>query len=169
MTRWFIGLWQSTRPKTWIATLSPVLIGGAWASQTLPLNWPIYIITLTSALFIQIGTNLANDFFDHHHGSDTKNRLGPQRGIHNGSLTLTQLKVATIMSFVIAGLLGLYLMMTGGAVIMWIGIFSIISGILYTGGPLPLGYIGLGDIFAGIFFGPVAVLGTIYLQLGIVA
>lgn len=159
------ALWISSRPKTLIATLSPVAIGLCISSIYQPLNIFIACITMISALCIQIGTNFANDYFDHKHGTDTDERLGPKRGLHQGLLTINQLKWATIGCFLIGVLTGLFLIKLGGILFLWVGLISIAVGILYTAGPLPLGYIGLGDLMAGLFFGPVAVIGTIYLQL----
>jgi 1,4-dihydroxy-2-naphthoate octaprenyltransferase len=129
-----------------------------------PMNWLVFAATLLSAVFIQIGTNFANDYYDHFKGSDTEGRVGPQRGIHTGQVSPAQMKKAFIIAFGIAVLLGTFLVLKGGLPIVIIGIVSVICGYLYTGGPLPLAYVGLGDVFVLVFFGPVATGGTYFLQ-----
>lgn len=122
--------------------------------------------TLLAALFIQIGTNFANDYFDFVHGTDTPDRKGPTRVTQAGLISLVAMRWATAMSFLAAAAFGLFLVYHGGWPILLIGVFSIICGVFYTAGPYPLGYIGLGDILVLIFFGFAAVGGTYYLQTG---
>ena len=117
-------------------------------------------------LLIQIGTNLTNDLFDFQKGADTGARLGPVRVVQAGLLTPKQVAVGSVLSFGLAILLGLYLVKVGGWPILAIGAAAVVSGIAYTGGPWPLGYHGLGDVFVFIFFGVIAVVGTFYLQAG---
>ena len=121
-------------------------------------------VALLGALLIQIGTNFANDYFDFFKGADTEERLGPRRATQSGLISAKQMRVAFILVFGLAFLLGLYLIYRGGWPILIIGLLSILFGILYTGGPYPLGYNGLGDFFVLIFFGPVAVGGSYYVQ-----
>jgi 1,4-dihydroxy-2-naphthoate octaprenyltransferase len=162
-----IALWiNCARPKTLAAAIAPVIVGAAVACADGPMNWPVLIVTLLSAIFIQVGTNFANDYYDHFKGSDTEGRIGPQRGIHTGQVSPTQMKQAFIIAFGIAVLLGIFLVVKGGWPIVIIGIVSVVCGYLYTGGPFPLAYVGLGDVFVLIFFGPVATGGTYYLQRG---
>ncbi len=123
------------------------------------------LAALIAALLIQVGTNYANDYFDFVKGTDTETRLGPTRVTHAGLVTPSQMKNATMLVFGLALLIGLYLVIRCGWPILVIGIFSILFGVLYTGGPYPLGYNGLGDIFVLIFFGPVAVAGTYYVNI----
>lgn len=124
---------------------------------------------LFAALLLQIGSNLANDVFDFERGTDTPDRLGPTRVTQAGLLTSLQVKTGMGVVFGVAALLGLYLVWLGGLPIILIGIAAIISAIAYTGGPFPLGYHGLGDIFVFIFFGLAAVAGTYYVQAGSVS
>ena len=119
---------------------------------------------MLSAILIQIGTNFANDYFDFLKGADTKKRMGPVRATASGLVKPKTMKYAYLMAFGLSIAFGLYLIGRGGWPILIIGSFSVLFGILYTGGPFPLGYKGLGEIFVLIFFGPVAVGGTYYLQ-----
>ncbi len=151
------------RPKTLTAVIVPVLMGTVIASSYVHLNMWIAICTFISAIFIQIGTNLANDYFDYKKGADSQERLGPKR--YTGSeLTTDKIKLGVIVSFAIAVVFGFILLFQGGWPIFWIGVLSLIFGVMYTGGPFPLGYNGLGELFVFVFFGPVAVGGTFYLQ-----
>jgi 1,4-dihydroxy-2-naphthoate octaprenyltransferase len=119
-----------------------------------------------AALLIQIGTNYANDYFDDRNRADTDHRLGPRRLIQAGLASPRQVLLAAGLSFGVAALIGLYLVWIGGWPILVIGVLSITAGFAYTGGPWPLGYHGLGDIFCFVFFGILAVTGSAYLQLG---
>ena len=154
----------AARPKTLPAAASPVLIGAALAIGDGQLSLIPTIAALVAALLIQIGTNYANDYFDFMKGTDTETRLGPMRVTHAGLVTPQQMKKATTFVFGFALLIGLYLVIRCGWPILFIGIFSILFGVLYTGGPYPLGYNGLGDLFVLIFFGPVAVAGTYFVN-----
>ena len=155
---------QSIRPKTLAASICPVLIGSILAWHHGGLNWFTGVITLLSAAFIQIGTNLANDYFDFKKGADTKDRLGPIRATQAGLISLKTTKIAFISMFALAFGCGLYLVAIGGLPIFIIGIISIALGILYTATPLALAYTGMADIVSLLFFGPIAVGGTYYLQ-----
>ncbi|MCF7955217.1 MAG: 1,4-dihydroxy-2-naphthoate polyprenyltransferase, partial [Phycisphaerae bacterium] len=128
------------------------------------LNHIVAALTFAAALLIQIGTNLANDYYDFKKGADTETRVGPTRATQAGLVTPSQMKFAFLLTFALAAACGLYLVYVGGIPILVIGLVSILCGILYTAGPLPLAYYGLGDIFVLVFFGPVAVGGTYYLQ-----
>ena len=152
------------RPKTLGAAIAPVLLGTAMAYQAQKAA-PLYaLLALLTALLIQIGTNLANDYFDFQKGADNEERLGPTRVTQAGWVTPKTIRTSFLLVFFCAFLLGSILALRGGWVFLLIGALSIGSGILYTGGPYPLGYNGLGDIFVLIFFGPVAVGGTYYVQ-----
>ena len=153
------------RIKTLPAAISPVLVGTALAfKMSNNFNLVTFLSILSASILIQIGTNLSNDLSDFLKGADTKDRLGPIRVAQSGLLTTDKLKLGIIISFSLAILFGFYLVTIGGYMIILIGLLSIISGILYTSGPYPLGYNGLGDIFVFIFFGIIAVMGTYYLQ-----
>jgi len=154
----------ATRPKTLAASVAPVLIGSTVAYYDGFFSWPWALLALVGALLIQIGTNFANDYFDFKKGADTAERLGPVRATQAGLISPEHMKRAFIVTFAAACLCGLGLIYRGGWPIAAIGLASVLSGILYTGGPFPLGYWGLGNIFVLIFFGPVAVAGTHYVQ-----
>lgn len=156
--------WSAARPKTLWAGVAPVLMGTAVARAEGGLHLPAAAAALVCALLIQIGTNLANDYFDAKKGADTAERLGPRRGLHHGQLSLAQVRRGFVLCFALAVLLGAYLLARGGWPILWIGLSSVALGLLYTGGPAPLAYLGLGDVFAFTWFGPVAVAGTTYVQ-----
>lgn len=165
------------RVQTWVlaariptlpAAVVPVLVGtaAAWADgefRALP-----FVAALVAALLIQIGTNLANDYFDFHKGADTADRLGPVRITQSGLAPAETVRTATALTFGLAALIGIYLTAVGGWPILIIGVLSIAAGVLYTGGPWPLAYHGLGDVTVFVFFGLVAVVGTTYLHTGTV-
>ena len=157
------------RPRTLPAAAAGVVMGSAVAWRDGFFRLDAALACLFAALLLQIGSNLANDVFDFERGTDTPERLGPTRVTQAGMLTPLQVKVGMGVVFVLAALLGLYLAWLGGLPIVLIGIAAIISAIAYTGGPFPLGYHGLGDIFVFIFFGLAAVAGTYYVQAGSVS
>ncbi len=154
----------SSRPKTLPAALAPVLIGTAMAFADGKVHWLSAALAAFGALMIQIGTNYANDYFDFVKGSDAHDRLGPTRATAAGWVTPQAMKRAYMIVFGLAALAGLYLLWRAGWPVLVIGVFSITAGIMYTGGPFPLGYNGLGELFVFIFFGLVAVGGTYYVQ-----
>jgi 1,4-dihydroxy-2-naphthoate octaprenyltransferase len=160
-----LKIWiEASRPKTLWASVAPVIIGTAMAYRDGMWEPVIAVITMLSSVLIQIGTNFANDYFDFFKGADTKERIGPSRVTGSGLIKPESMRIAFFSAFLLSVILGLYLIFLGGWPILIIGTFSILFGILYTGGPFPLGYKGLGEIFVLIFFGPVAVGGTYYLQ-----
>ncbi len=159
---WF----AAARPATLPAAVVPVLVGTAAATRDGFFRLGPFLAALGASVLIQIGTNLANDYFDHQKGADTAERLGPIRLIQNAVATPQQVLLATVLCFGASALIGLYLVSVGGWPILIIGILSILSGLAYTGGPYPLGYNGLGDLFVFVFFGLVAVAGTYYLHAG---
>lgn len=154
----------ASRPKTLPAASAPVIVGTALALGDGAFRPGPALAALIAALLIQVGTNFANDVFDYQKGTDTHERTGPLRVTQAGLLTPRQVFLGMCVVFGLAFVIGLYLIAVGGWPILVIGILSIISGIAYTGGPYPLGYHGLGDLFVFIFFGPVAVCGTYYVQ-----
>jgi len=161
------SIWiEAIRPKTLWAGLCPVLWGIAIANIHSAINIPLAVVTILCALGIQIGTNLANDYFDYIKGSD-ENRTGPRRATQSGLISPKEMKRAYQICFLTTFLLGVYCVYHGGLTILLIGIISILCGYAYTGGPYPLAYNGLGDIFVLIFFGPVAVAGSTFLQTNI--
>jgi 1,4-dihydroxy-2-naphthoate polyprenyltransferase len=159
----------AARPKTLPAAAVPVLVGTAVAiveTGMARLNWLVFFATLTAALLIQVGTNFANDYSDFFSGADHAGRLGPARVTQSGLLPAHAVRLGTYVVFAAALMVGLYLAWVGGWPIVLIGSVSIVCGFLYTGGPWPFGYHGLGDLFVFVFFGVVAVTGTAYLQTG---
>lgn len=152
------------RPKTLPAAVVPVIMGTAMAYGDGVYHIPAALAALLGALLIQIGTNFVNDYADFKKGTDTGDRIGPLRVTQAGLVTPTQMKFAIWLVFFLTLLAGLYLVYRGGWPVVIIGVLSIVSGALYTAGPYPLGYLGLGDIFVLIFFGPVALAGTYYVQ-----
>ncbi len=154
----------AARPKTLLAGLCPVILGASIAYQMGVLSWEVLGLSCISVLLLQVGTNFANDYSDALNGKDTTQRLGPQRATQSGLISVSQMRGAMILMFVLSVLAALPLMLRGGGVIVGIGVVSILCAYLYTGGPYPLAYHGLGDIVAWVFFGPVAVMGTLYLH-----
>ncbi len=154
----------ASRPKTLWAAVAPVIIGTAMAYGEGRAHFISAALATLAAVLIQIGTNFANDYFDYVHGADKKERLGPTRVTQVGLVKPQVMKTATILAFSAAFLAGTYLIWRGGWPIFIIGMLSIMFGVLYTAGPFPLGYNGLGDIFVLVFFGIVAVGGTYYVQ-----
>ncbi len=160
-----LSIWiEASRPKTLPAAAAPVIMGSAMAFHDGGFHLPAALAALLGALLIQIGTNYANDYFDFKKGADNHERLGPRRATQTGLIAPAVMKRAFILTFTLAFIIGLYLIFRGGWPILLIGLLSILFGILYTGGPYPLGYNGLGDIFVLVFFGPVAVGGSYYVQ-----
>lgn len=159
----------AARPATLPVSVAPVLVGAAATMSTRsPVAAGPVLAALLGALLIQIGTNFANDVFDFEKGADTSARLGPVRATQAGLLSPSAVRAGMVASFALAALVGVYLALVGGFPIVAIGIASIVSGVAYTGGPFPLGYNGLGDVFVFVFFGPVAVCATSYLAGGAV-
>jgi len=160
--------WIASRPKTWIASVSPVLIGTSLAIHQGSFSWVIFILTLLFSLCIQIGTNFANDSFDFINGADTEERKGPKRATQQGWISPSKMLQAAFIVFGLALFFALPLLFLAGLWSVPVALLCILFGILYTGGPKPLGYLGLGEILVFVFFGPVAVCGSYFLQTGYV-
>jgi 1,4-dihydroxy-2-naphthoate octaprenyltransferase len=157
---------MAARPRTLPAAIAPVLVGTAAAVQwhgSLPRPLA-FVAALIGSVFIQIGTNLANDYSDAKRGADTADRLGPVRVTSAGLVTPQRVLRATWIAFAVAIVCGIYLTTVAGPAILVVGILSIAAGVLYTGGPRPYGYAGLGEVFVFLFFGLVAVNGSYYVQ-----
>ena len=152
------------RPRTLPAAAAGVVMGAALAWHEGAFRIDAVLVCLLTALLLQIGSNLANDVFDFERGTDTAERLGPTRVTQAGILMPKQVKIGMAVVFGLSALLGLYLAWLGGWVVIVMGIAAIISAIAYTGGPFPIGYYGLGDLFVFIFFGLASVAGTYYIQ-----
>jgi 1,4-dihydroxy-2-naphthoate octaprenyltransferase len=154
----------ASRPKTLPAAAAPVVVGSAIAIHDNKFYIVAAIIALICSLLIQIGTNFVNDLYDFLKGADDENRVGPQRALAEGWISVRQMKTGIYFTFGLTFILGLFLVYHAGWIILLIGVLSILSGYAYTAGPLPLAYNGLGDIFVFIFFGVVATVGTYYVQ-----
>lgn len=161
--------WLAIRPRTLPAAASGVLMGSALAWYDGSFQLLPALACLLVALLLQIGSNVANDVFDFERGADTAERLGPVRVTQAGFLTPTQVKRGMVVIFGLAAMLGLYLAALRGWTVIWLGAAAILSAVAYTGGPYPLGYHGLGDIFVFLFFGLAAVAGTYFVQVGSVS
>lgn len=160
-----IVVWLSaTRPKTLSVAVAPIIVGSAMAWANGGFSLGAMLVAMACALLITIGTNFCNDYADFARGADTADRKGPTRVTQAGLIPPGHIKIATFVIFALAAILGMYLVYRAGWVILLIGLVSIAAGILYTAGPWPFGYKGLGDLFVLVFFGPVAVGGTYYVQ-----
>jgi len=159
------GAWLlASRPKTLSAAVAPVLTGAGLAAFHQTLAWLPAVAALLGAVLIQIGTNFANDYYDFVRGGDTEARVGPVRVTQAGILPPASVKRAMWAVLGAAMLVGVYLVWVAGWPIVWIGLASVACAVLYTGGPFPLAYHGLGDLFVFLFFGLIAVGGTYYVQ-----
>lgn len=160
-----IAIWiQAARPKTLIAGISPVLIGTVMAGS---FDLWIFLATLFTGLWIQIGTNLANDYFDFKKGTDTHERIGPTRVTAAGLVSESQMKVAMCTAFILAFVCCFYLIVKGGWIISLLIALAVLLGFGYTAGPISLAYLGIGELFVILFFGVVATGMTAYLQTGV--
>ncbi len=154
----------AARLRTLPAAVGPVLVGTALAGFEGVFHPLRFLAALVGAVFIQVGTNLSNDYSDAHRGADTEDRLGPVRVTAGGLVPPRQVLVATYVSFGVAVLAGAYLIAVAGWQLLIVGAASILAGVLYTGGPRPYGYEGLGEVFVFLFFGIVAVAGSYFVQ-----
>jgi len=159
------GAWLlATRPRTLPAAIAPVVLGTAMAIADKRFAWLAAAAAFSVALLMQIGVNLANDYFDYLKGIDTEERLGPPRAAQSGLIPPKQLRSGVTLIFVLSLIPGFYLLAVGGWPVLFIGLACIGAALAYSGGPFPLASHGLGDIFVFIFFGLVAVCGTYYVQ-----
>jgi 1,4-dihydroxy-2-naphthoate polyprenyltransferase len=160
-----LRLWIiAARPRTLPAAIAPVLVGTALAGTEDVFRPLAFVCALIGSVFIQIGTNLSNDYSDARRGADTEDRLGPVRVTAGGLMPPKQVLVGTYVAFGIAVAAGAYLVAVAGWQLLVVGAASILAGVLYTGGPRPYGYEGLGELFVFLFFGVVAVVGSYYVQ-----
>jgi 1,4-dihydroxy-2-naphthoate octaprenyltransferase len=163
----FLRVWlAATRPRTLPAAVAPVLVGTALAWHDGRWIPAAALYCLAFALLVQIATNFANDYYDFVKGADTAERVGPRRAVASGLIAPGVMRRAMLITFAAAFAAGLGLLPYGGWPLLVIGIASILSGVAYTGGPYPLGYNGLGDVFVFLFFGLVAVGATYFVQAG---
>ncbi len=162
-----LNIWMgAARPKTLPAAIAPVVLGSALAASNGAFDWRPAAICMVFALLIQVGTNFANDFLDAGHGADTDARKGPQRAVGAGLVSPPAMRAVAITVLALAFCLGLALIPFGGWWLVLVGLASVACAWLYTGGPYPLAYNGLGDLFVVLFFGFVAVGVTYYVQAG---
>jgi 1,4-dihydroxy-2-naphthoate octaprenyltransferase len=155
---------MAARPQTLPAAVAPILVGTGLAIHDGVVDLPAAVAALLGATLLQIGTNFANDYYDAVKGTDTADREGFTRVTAGGLIEPTAVKRAMYLTFLAAVAVGVYLVVVGGVPILVVGLAGIAAGILYTGGPYPYGYHGLGDLFVFVFFGLIAVTGTYYVQ-----
>ncbi|MGH2841902.1 MAG: 1,4-dihydroxy-2-naphthoate polyprenyltransferase [Solirubrobacteraceae bacterium] len=162
-----LRIWlTAARVRTLPAAIAPVLVGTALAWELEEVfRAGAFVAALLGSILIQIGTNLSNDYSDARRGADAEDRLGPVRVTAGGLVPPTQVLMATYVTFALAALCGVYLVSVAGIELLFVGIASIAAGVLYTGGPRPYGYEGLGEVFVFLFFGIVAVAGSTFAQL----
>jgi 1,4-dihydroxy-2-naphthoate octaprenyltransferase len=155
---------MAARPRTLPAAIAPVLVGTSLAIRVGKFHPLAFLAALLGAMLIQIGTNLSNDYSDARRGADADDRLGPMRVTAGGLVPPRRVLVATYVTFGLAILCGVYLIAIAGWLLLAVGAASILAGVLYTGGPRPYGYEGLGEVFVFLFFGIVAVTGSYFVQ-----
>ena len=161
-----LQIWMmAARPKTLPAGIAPVLVGTALAGYLHVFHPLRFVAALLGSVLIQVGTNLSNDYSDARRGADTEDRLGPVRVTAGGLVPPKQVLIATYVTFGLAVLCGAYLIAVAGWQLLLIGVASILAGVLYTGGPRPYGYEGLGELFVFLFFGVAAVAGSYFVQM----
>ena len=160
-----LRIWlMAARPRTLPAAIAPVLVGTSLAGFQHVFHPLRFVAALLGAIFIQVGTNLSNDYSDARRGADAEDRLGPVRVTAGGLVPPRQVLVATYVSFGLAVVCGIYLIAVAGWELLLVGAASILAGVAYTGGPKPYGYEGLGEVFVFLFFGIVAVAGSYFVQ-----
>jgi 1,4-dihydroxy-2-naphthoate polyprenyltransferase len=160
-----LRIWlMAARPRTLPAAVAPVLVGTALAGSGGVFHALRFIAALVAAVFVQVGTNLSNDYSDARRGADTEDRLGPVRVTAGGLVPPQQVLVMTYAAFAVSVVACIYLVAVAGWQLLLVGAASILAGVLYTGGPRPYGYEGLGEVFVFLFFGVVAVVGSFFVQ-----
>lgn len=160
-----VHIWvMAARVRTLPAAIAPVLVGTSLALGAGHFAALAFLAALLGAIFIQVGTNLSNDYSDARRGADAEDRLGPVRVTAGGLVPPRQVLIATYLTFGAAVLCGVYLVVVAGPELIAVGAASILAGVLYTGGPRPYGYEGLGEVFVFLFFGIVAVTGSYFVQ-----
>ena len=150
----------AARPPTLWAAVAPVLVGSSLAEHDGVFSWSAFVAIMAAALLIQIGVNFANDYSDGVRGADTPDRIGPTRAVASGLISPQRMRRGVAVAFGAATLIGIYLTVLAGPVILGVGVISIVAALGYTGGPVPYGYRGLGELFVFVFFGLVATVGT---------
>ncbi|MDQ7843123.1 MAG: 1,4-dihydroxy-2-naphthoate octaprenyltransferase [Armatimonadota bacterium] len=163
---WWTVWWRAVRPFAFSASVTPVLVGTAAAIYHGPFHPGLFLATLAAAMAIHAATNLVNDYYDYVRGVDAGQPIGPGGAIQQGLLSPRAVLRGALVLFAAAGLLGLWLVAVRGWPVLLIGALSVLAGYAYTGGPLPLGYLGLGDFTVFVFMGLVIVGGAYYVQTG---
>lgn len=158
--KWFITF----RPWSYVAAVVPVLLGSAIAAYNGIFHGGLFLLTLIGSVALQAGTNLVNDYYDDKKGLDQERVHGPGGFIQKGDIKATHVLAVGVACFALGAAIGLYLVSVAGSFILWLGVFSVAVGFLYTAGPLALAYIGMGEIAVFIFMGPVIVIGAYYVQ-----
>jgi 1,4-dihydroxy-2-naphthoate octaprenyltransferase len=156
--------WRAARPFSLTASVTPVLVGSAAAFRDARFHPDLFLATLIASMAIQAATNMINEYYDYVRSVDRSGSLGPSGVILGGLLSPRTVLVGGLALFAVGGFLGVWLMLVAGWPILAVGVLSMLAGYAYTGGPLPLGYIGLGDLTVFVFMGPVIVLGAYYVQ-----
>jgi 1,4-dihydroxy-2-naphthoate octaprenyltransferase len=158
---------EAARPKTLPAAVIPVLVGSAMAYASGAFAWAPAVVCLAFSLLVQVGANFANDYADYEHGADNAQRTGPRRAVASGLISFDAMRRGAFAVLAAAFVLGLSLVWLRGWELLPLGVLSVIFSWAYTGGPYPLAYHGLGDVFVFVFFGLVAVCGTFYVLTGL--
>jgi 1,4-dihydroxy-2-naphthoate octaprenyltransferase len=161
--RWRVWL-EASRPFSFTASVTPVVIGSALAALAGPFHWGRFLLALCGSLFLQIGTNMINDYYDYVNGVDTPETLGPSQVIQRGLLSAAEMYWGGIATFAIGSVFGLILVALCGWPILAPGLVSVLAGYFYTANPLSLAYIALGEVTVFIFMGPVIVMGAFFVQ-----
>jgi len=156
--------WRATRPYSFTASATPVIVGSAVAARTGQFSPLLFAVTLVASVAIHAGTNMINDYYDHVRGVDTPESIGPGGAIQRGLLSPDAVRAGGLALLGLGSVLGLVLVVAAGWPILVIGVLSVLAGYTYTGGPVPFGYMGLGDLVVFLFMGPVIVLGAYYVQ-----
>lgn len=156
--------WRALRPFSFTASVTPVLVGSSAALHDRQFHPALFLVTLVASVAIQAATNLANEYYDHIRGVDDVDSIGPSGVIQHGMLAPRTVLGGSMVLFAAGSALGLWLVSVAGWPILAVGVLSVLAGYAYTGGPLPLGYVGLGDLVVFVFMGPAIVLGAYYVQ-----
>ncbi len=166
---WFRVWWHAVRPFAFTASVTPVLVGSAAAIYHGQFHPALFVATLAGAMAIHAGTNLVNDYYDHVRGVDVSQPIGPGGAIQQGLLSPRAVLAGAYVLFALSGALGVWLVALRGWIILLLGAAGVLAGYTYTGGPLPLGYVGLGDLVVFVFMGIVITVGTYYVQTGTIS
>src|SRR5438093_13092918 len=161
--RWFRVWWRALRPFSFTASVAPVIVGSAVAFAQRQFHPGLVAVAFVASVAIHAGANLANDYYDHVRGADTPESIGPSGVIQHGLLRPRTVLRGALTCFTAAGILGSILVASRGWPILLIGVLSVAAGYAYTGGPIPLGYVGLGDGVVFVFMGPLTPVGAYYI------